>query len=105
MPQEKNIDLVNITKQIGIDVIDSIFSFKENVDSNNEFNNDQKIYKSEISDIVQIENSVKTIEGELLLLSEENIRYTIDINGDFILEDIVSDRYVINDNGELEYNY
>lgn len=103
MPQEKNIDLIHINKQLSSTGIHSTFTVRESFNTNNELDSLQTVFKAEISEQVQIENSTKAIEGELIILSDDNIRYAIDINGDFILEDNNIERFRINSNGELEY--
>lgn len=66
---------------------------------------DSNVASSSISEEHQIKNSIESIECELVIEEELTTNCEIDIDGNFYINDVDSDKYEINENAELIFNH
>lgn len=111
MAQEKNIKFASISTVLNIDNSLEVKSFSrdnypEDVSTPDDFENEPDTFKAELPEEVKIQDSVKAMEGELIIsLDNETTDYSVDINGNLLVLHEKSNRYSLNNMGELEYTF
>lgn len=108
MPQEREISISTISRVKEIDNTSKMEIFfdmnlPDTTSTISEFESEPDVLRCEIPNEVVVQDSVRSLENELIVSKKENVDLSIDINGNLLLLHEKSSKYKINDLGELEY--